>query len=209
MEKIGRREKERLIRKSDIISAAEEIFARRGFSATTMQEVANLSEFGMSTLYKFFSSKYELYCSVIDENLEKLHTRLAQLNEMQLDWRKAIERFISDHLQFFQENRHFFRIYMAEKFGFTHEPERDLESRTKARIAEYVEHAESALRRWIEQGHLGTSGARERSLALLSTLESHLSRWLTDDDATSAEERAALIMGIFFTDPDCLHAEGG
>jgi len=198
-EEMGRKERERRIRRDSILDAAERIFARRGFSAATMGEVARESEFGMSTLYRFFNSKLDLYSSIIDERLSRLQEGLARIREMKLDWRNAIERFISHQLHFFQENTHFFRIYMAEKFGLAHEPREELHARMKARIASYAEHAEGALRQWIEEGHLGSFGARARALALLSTVESHLSTWLADGSSVSADEQASFIMNIFFS----------
>ncbi|MBN2209011.1 MAG: TetR/AcrR family transcriptional regulator [Candidatus Coatesbacteria bacterium] len=199
---MGRRERERRIRRDSILDAAERIFARRGFSAATMGEVARESEFGMSTLYKFFNSKLDLYSSVIDQKLSRLQEDLTQIKEMKLDWRKAIERFISHQLHFFQENTHFFRIYMAEKFGLAHEAKEELHARMRARIASYVEHAEGALRQWIEEGHLGCSGAKARALALLSTVESYFSTRLADGSSVSADEQASLIMSIFFSPGD-------
>ena len=198
MERIGRREKERRMRRESILDVAEKIFARKGFSAATMVEVARESEFGMSTLYKFFNSKLDLYSSIIDQKLSRLQEGLAQISEMKLDWERAVEHFISHHLRFFQENTHFFKIYMAEKFGLSHESKEDLHARMKARIASYAEHAESTLRQWIEEGHLGSSGARERALALLSTVETYLSRWFVDGNTASADEQASIIMSIFF-----------
>ncbi len=209
MEKIGRKERERRIRRDSILGVAEEVFARKGFSAATMGEVARGSEFGMSTLYKFFNSKLDLYSSIIDEKLSRLQEGLSQISEMRLDWRKAVERFVSHHLQFFQENTHFFRIYMAEKFRLSHEPGEELHARMKARIASYAEYAESALRQWIEEGHLGSSGARERALALLSTVETYLSRWLADGNTASADEQVSLIMSIFFAPANAVAAETG
>jgi len=199
---MGRKEREKRIRRESILDAAERIFARRGFSAATMSEVARESEFGMSTLYKFFNSKLDLYSSVIDQKLSRLQEGLAQIREMKLDWRKAIERFISHHVHFFLEHTHFFRIYMVEKFGLAHEAKEELHARMKARIASYAEHAEGALRQWIEEGHLGSFGARARALALLSTVESHLSTWLAEGSSVSADEQASLIMSIFFSQAD-------
>ena len=209
MEQIGRRERERRMRRNSILDAAEKIFARRGFRSTTMEEVARHSEFGMSTLYKFFNSKLELYSSVVEEKLSRLQEGLAQISETKLHWRKAVERFVSHHLQYFQENEHFFRIYMAEKFGLTDEPGKELEARIKARIADYVEQAESALLQWIEEGHLGSSGARAKALALLSTIETYLSRWMADGDTAGADERASLIMDIFFASTNGVSAKTG
>jgi len=198
MERIGRKERERRTRRKSILDVAEEIFARKGFSAATMGEVARESEFGMSTLYKFFNSKLDLYSSIIDQKLSRLQEGLAQISEMKLDWHKAIEHFLSHHLQFFQENGHFFTIYMAEKLRLSHEPKEELHARMKARIASYVEHTESQLRRWIEEGHLGSSSARGKALALLSTVETYLSRSKADGDTADADKRASFIMDIFF-----------
>ena len=198
MERIGRKERERCMRRKSILDVAEEVFARKGFSAATMGEVARESEFGMSTLYKFFNSKLDLYSSIIDQKLSRLQEGLAQISEMKLDWHKAIEHFLSHHLRFFQENSHFFKIYMAEKFRLSHEPGEELHARMKARISSYVEHAESELRQWIEEVHLCSSGAQAMALALLSTVETYLSRWHADGSTASADERASFIMDIFF-----------
>lgn len=195
---IGRRERERRMRREMILQAAESIFARKGYSGATMEEVARSSEFGMSTLYKFFRSKVELYSAIIDEKLSRLQESLAEVEGLKLDWRNAIERFVQDYLRFFQENTNFFKIYMTEKFGSDYEPKEELYARAKARIASYVEHAESELRNWIEEGHLGSSGARARALALLSTIETYLSRWPAEESDASPGELASFIMSILF-----------
>lgn len=163
-----------------------------------MEEVARSSEFGMSTLYKFFRSKVELYSAIIDEKLSRLQESLAEVKEMKLDWRNAVERFVQDYLRFFQQNTNFFKIYMTEKFGSGYEPKEELYARAKARVASYVEHAESELRNWIEEGHLGSAGARARALALLSTIETYLSRWPAEESDASPGELASFIMSILF-----------
>jgi len=195
---IGRKERERRMRREMILQAAESIFARKGYSGATMEEVARSSEFGMSTLYKFFRSKVELYSAIIDEKLSRLQESLAEVKEMNLDWRSAIEHFVQEYLRFFQENTNFFKIYMTEKFGSNYESKEELYARAKAQITSYVERAESELRDWIEEGHLGSSGARARALALLSTIETYLSRWLEEDSDTSPDEQASFIMSILF-----------
>jgi AcrR family transcriptional regulator len=58
---IERKEKEKLIRKNDIICAAEKIFIEKGFESTTMDDIAKEAEFTKKTLYSYFKSKEELY----------------------------------------------------------------------------------------------------------------------------------------------------
>lgn len=208
MKQTGRRERERRLRRSSILEAAEEIFALKGFSGATMEEVSRQSEFGMSTLYKFFKSKRDLYFSIVDEKLSRLQEGLRHITEGDLPGESAIEHFVARHLQFFEDNIHFFKIYMAEKSELFHEPREELSRRTRARIASYVDYAENALRRWIAEGHLGTGDAQARALALLSTVDTYLSRWLTDGNVPCPKDRASFIVSIFRRSSDLAPIRG-
>lgn len=68
----SRREKERAIRKNEIIDAAEELFFSQGFAETTMSEVADRAEFSKRTLYVYFDSKKQLYLAIVLRGFEKL-----------------------------------------------------------------------------------------------------------------------------------------
>ncbi|MGZ6223492.1 MAG: helix-turn-helix domain-containing protein, partial [Syntrophales bacterium] len=61
MEKSKRKEMEFQLRRTEIISQAERIFAAKGFHNTTMAEIANASGFATGTLYQFFEGKEALY----------------------------------------------------------------------------------------------------------------------------------------------------
>ena len=65
-EKITRKEREFIAHRGEILSAAEKVFAVKGFFPTTMSEIAEIAEFGTGTLYKYFKSKEDLYFSLID-----------------------------------------------------------------------------------------------------------------------------------------------
>jgi AcrR family transcriptional regulator len=73
LEKIGRKEREHLVHRREILSAAEKVFATKGFFPTTMSEIAHEAEFGTGTLYKYFKSKEDLYFTLIDEKVEEIN----------------------------------------------------------------------------------------------------------------------------------------
>ncbi|MCD6326958.1 TetR/AcrR family transcriptional regulator [bacterium] len=196
---IGRKEREHRLRRRSILEAAQEMFARKGFPGTTMGDVSRQSEFGMSTLYKFFKSKREIYASLIDEHISRLQERLRGITEADVAGEKAIERFIERHLQYFQENAQFFRIYMNEKFGLAHGSMDGLSEQVRAQISRYAEHAEDALRNWIEESDALCGDSRAKALALISTVDAHLSRWLSEGKVECARERASSIVDIFFS----------
>ncbi len=59
-----RKERERLQRQKDIVDAAEILFARKGITETTMDDIAAEAELSKGTLYLYFKSKEELQWEV-------------------------------------------------------------------------------------------------------------------------------------------------
>ena len=60
-----RKRQEQAIRRTDIIDAAERVFAAKGFARATMDEVAREAEFSKRTVYIYFSSKEQLHVEVM------------------------------------------------------------------------------------------------------------------------------------------------
>lgn len=63
-----RKERERAIqkklRRKQIIAAAKRVFSDKGFSGTTMEDIAKEAELASGTLYLYFNSKDELYATI-------------------------------------------------------------------------------------------------------------------------------------------------
>ncbi|MGZ3591527.1 MAG: TetR/AcrR family transcriptional regulator, partial [Thermodesulfobacteriota bacterium] len=117
-ERISRREREYLAHRGEILSAAEKVFAAKGFFPTTMSDIARKAEFGTGTLYKYFKSKEELYFTLIDEKVEEIN-RLVKTELSQKD--SALERIkkvVRLQFEFIERNRDFFRIYVSERSRF-------------------------------------------------------------------------------------------
>jgi AcrR family transcriptional regulator len=61
----SRKEREKLERRSSIIAAARECFSRNGFKATTIDEIAEKAELSKGAIYLYFTSKDDLYVSIV------------------------------------------------------------------------------------------------------------------------------------------------
>ena len=61
-----RQEKEREIRKDQILESALKVFKINGIEGTTMDEIAKHADFGKATLYYYFSSKEEIFIELLD-----------------------------------------------------------------------------------------------------------------------------------------------
>jgi len=59
-----------------ILDAAEDLFARRGFSGVGMREVAEAAGLGKSSLFHHFSGKIQLYAAVVGRILDLFDRRL-------------------------------------------------------------------------------------------------------------------------------------
>jgi AcrR family transcriptional regulator len=54
-------------RRARILNAAEDLFARRGYDATSLAEVAEAADISKAVIYEHFASKTELYISILEQ----------------------------------------------------------------------------------------------------------------------------------------------
>ena len=73
-----------------MIDAARSIFARIGYAQTTLEEVAELAEFGKGTIYNYFPNKEALFASVLEETFRGFNTIFSETLSSDLPFRKKI-----------------------------------------------------------------------------------------------------------------------
>ena len=76
-----RKQRERERRRQQIIVAAKRVFSERGFSKTTMEDIAREAELSPGTLYLYFKNKDELYASLSLRILQYLNIRLEDVKK--------------------------------------------------------------------------------------------------------------------------------
>ncbi|HYE59160.1 MAG TPA: helix-turn-helix domain-containing protein, partial [Rhodothermales bacterium] len=68
---LGRRERERLVRREAMLSAARSLFAEKGYEQARLEEIAERAEFGKGTLYNYFEGgKQELLFAIFEDAFE-------------------------------------------------------------------------------------------------------------------------------------------
>ncbi len=68
-----RRDREKQVRRREILDKAKSLFFEQGFSATSMNQIANTLELSKGTLYLYFKNKEELYISLLVEGLSLMN----------------------------------------------------------------------------------------------------------------------------------------
>ncbi|MGB0166021.1 MAG: TetR/AcrR family transcriptional regulator [Luteibaculum sp.] len=71
-----RKSKEKAIRKSEILAAAEKVFFKNGLSSASMDAVAQEANVSKGTLYLYFKNKNALYRAILRRAFETLHSLL-------------------------------------------------------------------------------------------------------------------------------------
>ncbi|RAV05626.1 TetR/AcrR family transcriptional regulator [Paenibacillus sp. YN15] len=73
-----RKEREKEIRRTDIIEAAERIIFAKGYDAATMDDVAKEAQFSKRTVYIYFNSKEQIYFEIMARGYRRLLELLEQ-----------------------------------------------------------------------------------------------------------------------------------
>lgn len=80
MKSISRQEKEKKNREREILLSAEHIFSKKGYDDASMDEIAKEAQFTKRTLYQYFSTKEDLYLSVVTKNFQNLLDFISEEN---------------------------------------------------------------------------------------------------------------------------------
>jgi AcrR family transcriptional regulator len=100
-------------RKQSICDAAMRVVARKGMKNVTVQDIADEAGVAKGTIYIYFQSREEILAKTMDRATEKLVEKLAEACRTCLSFREVLEQRVRTQLQHFEENRDFFRLYLA------------------------------------------------------------------------------------------------
>ena len=76
-----RKEREKEMRRKDIIDTAEKLFFEKGYENITMADIAEGTELARSTLYLYFKNKKEMYLAISIRGTQILNDRFKECYE--------------------------------------------------------------------------------------------------------------------------------
>jgi len=110
MENISRREKEKLMKEDEIISAAEKIFIHTGFEKASMDEIASEAQFTRKTVYQHFINKEDLYIAVVVRGFKQLLSCIQQQEEAGNNGFEKLRLMGFAYYQFYKKHPDTFRL---------------------------------------------------------------------------------------------------
>ena len=119
--KLSRRERERLMRRRDILEAAQAVFAEKGYSHATLDEIAQRAEFGKGTLYNYFEGGKEdilfaIFDGIYDDLCQLIHDAFSPETIATRPFREAFHDFVALWITFFVERQELFMILVKEAY---------------------------------------------------------------------------------------------
>ncbi len=113
--RIERRRLRREENKIFILKAAEFIFAKKGYSFATMDDIAEEAQFSKATIYQYFNSKGEIFFEIILNILEEMNKELRRIREKSIKAEDKLKEIVRFTFNFFQEKENISRIFFMEK----------------------------------------------------------------------------------------------
>lgn len=100
--------------KSDmILSAAEKVFAEKGFSMAKVSEIARLAGVAEGTVYEHFGNKEDLLLTIPAKHFERYMSDLPHVFEIKNPLRK-LRRFIHYFFSLFSTEREFLKVFLLQ-----------------------------------------------------------------------------------------------
>jgi AcrR family transcriptional regulator len=181
-----RKERERLARRETILAAAAQVFAAHGVDGATVEMVAREAEVAVGTIYLYFSSRDDLFVSLMAERIAKLRVRYREIHERglaPLDELRAIGRAYFEHLR---ESRGLFLAHLLVTFSqlslrLSRADELEHFEQVRRLGRECFELYRASVKRWLAATNARVSGADATRAATVIWAALNGAFLLTDD----------------------------
>ena len=170
-------------RKESICDAAMRVVARKGMKNVTVQDIADEAGVAKGTVYIYFQSRDEILARTMEGATEKLVEKLSHACRECTSFREIMEQRIRTQLQHFEENRDFFRLYlaMAEPFG-----ERRLKQHPT--YVTYLQQLETIIRDAIERAEVRRADVGRLAISVAAVVREIILNRIIDRDPPPIED---------------------
>ena len=186
-------------RKDQILDAASEVFAEKGFSETRMDDIVEQSGLSKGTLYWYFKSKDEIILSIFErmfshefQALEKLVATEGSATERLLFYTERVTEDVKRMLRLMPLAYEFMSWAFRRKF---------VQDAFKLYINKYMDILVPMIRQGIDAGEFRDVDPRSTAITIGAVIEGTILLWvydntLVDTDKHIQEGMALLVEGL-------------
>ncbi len=98
-----------------ILKTAERIFALKGYSLATMDQIAEEAQFSKVTLYRYFKSKSAIFFEIINKSFDDVHQKMTKILLEQKSADEKLRGFIHCMSSYYQQKKNLARMLVLER----------------------------------------------------------------------------------------------
>jgi AcrR family transcriptional regulator len=196
--KLSRRDRLRVLQKEAILEAAEEVFATEGFHRAKMRDIAAKADFATGSLYNYFSSKEDIFVSIMERRMDVLFQRLLETVDSGLDFITQVEKLAAIHVAFMDAHRSFFTIFASLGMGAKMGLPVHISERSFQQYQRYAELVEALIQEGIKQGIIRDLPPKSMAAILMGVVNAAVFEWCSEEPPVSFARKWPLLMDFFF-----------
>lgn len=169
--------------KEKLLEAAVDLFAARGFSGTSIRDIANAMGMSIFNIYHYFGSKDGLLLEIFKKSSEKLLGILEEVSQQDLPPLEKFKLLVHAHIRFVGDYRKESKIYTLDEEQISKECHKVSQEIQREILDMYV----TALRSLDQVGYLRTKHITLLAFNILGVMNWML-RWYREDGELSLDE---------------------
>lgn len=180
-------------RREDVINVAIELFARRGFQATSIRDIAEVLGLKAGSLYSHIASKDDLLWEIVDLAAERFFAAARPIVASDLVTTEKLSRLMAAHVKVITDNLDAAAIYSTEWRHLGDDRRRTF----AARRDEYEGIVRDLVLGCIHEGHFAAVDEKFATLLILSSIN-WIYQWYRPDGPMTPEEIARKLTDMLF-----------
>ena len=174
-----------------ILRHAAELFARRGYPATSMNEVAEACGLSKPTIYHYFRDKYNLLVHIADGHVSRLHALVEEVEGQHLEPEARLRELIHRFVEEYAEAHHAHRVLTEDVRFLQPEDSERILGKERAVVAVFAR-AVAQMRPDTE-----AAGLAKALTMLLFGMINWMFTWMKPDGELDYDDMAPIVADLF------------
>jgi AcrR family transcriptional regulator len=183
-------------RRDEIIAAAKEVFARKGFHDTTIADIAKQSGLAYGSIYWYFDSKDELFHALmaVEEEALRSHVAAAVGARQDGDGEAPFRTAVQATLEFFESDKATVKLLFRDAYALGDRFEKHL----GGIYERFIDDIENVIAVAQQRGEVVAAPPRMVAYSLAALIGQLAHRRLSTDDGVTAAEVADFVVTLTF-----------
>lgn len=196
-EQPSRRERDAARNRHDVLEAAEEVFAERGYVSASMEDVAKRADFSVGALYKFFKNKEDLYAELLRAKVDVLDKATSAVLAEKLSPLETIRKLYATRVELFWAHRRFFRLFFHQTMGTVCDVRAGFTPDIQERYEQFRANVTQVFEHGIRKKQFRVSNAAILTLMFEGCVRSYFASISQLETAERNEEEEEQVLAIF------------